>query len=284
MTLDPILGRTTLGDVARERQLVQFVNGVDQCPASGTTDPCRFVTCGAGGICRTVPVDDGLGGTTEAAACGCVPGATARTTFAPDGTATVICQDRRMSFLNPGDQQDDMQALPDPCATFSCGAFGSCVSVNMTPTCVCQEGYVAIGGFDDSGVRQTTCVSPSEAIPDSFYDGRLPELPEDTPGGVEVDVPPMPGAAGESSTGGEAGTGGSATASSSGGAGNVGGAQGLGGSPDTGARRAKRGRGCAVADPGSTSPAWWVLAPLVVLCARRRAVRARSGWNLTLSG
>src|SRR5690606_31752337 len=167
--LDPIFGRSAEGDVAREHQLMS-PDGVDQC-AFPDPDPCDFVTCGAGGICRTASLDAGVDGAAGApssgateivAGCGCVPGATARTTFAPDGSATVICQDQRLSFLNPGDQEAGMETLPDPCATFNCGEHGSCVAMNMTPTCVCNPGYVAIGSFDASGQRRTACVEPLE--------------------------------------------------------------------------------------------------------------------------
>lgn len=85
-------------------QLSRIVNGVDQCSmdGSGSTDPCDFATCGAGGFCRAVPASDvGLVGAPAAlvAGCACLPGATARPTFAPDGSGTVICQDGRLSFL-----------------------------------------------------------------------------------------------------------------------------------------------------------------------------------------
>jgi MYXO-CTERM domain-containing protein len=181
-----------------------------------------------------------------------------------------------MSFLNPGDQADGLQTLPDPCATFSCGAFGSCVPVNMTPTCVCQRGYVATGSFDDNGARQTTCVSPVGAIPDSFYDGRLPELPVDMPPGVEVDVPDPMGAAGESgTTGGDpSGTGGIGGTS----AGDAGGSKGLGGSggsPSSGTSGDDGGCSCSV--PAKGSPVGWsLLAPLAIVVARRRRRRAGS--------
>jgi hypothetical protein len=276
MTLDPILGRSADGDVERAHQLQQYVNDVDQC-SSNSIDPCTFVTCGAGGICRTVTVEDDLGITREVAACGCVPGATARTTFAPDGTATVICQDQRMTFLNPGDNEAGFEALPDPCATFECGQFGTCVPINMTPTCVCQRGYVAVGNFDSEGVRQTSCVQPLQAIPDSFYEQRLPELPAEMPGGRDVDVPPPgPGAAGGSSTSanstsanstsGEPGSCGSNAASGSQG---TGGASASGG-PVAGANGSKKKGGCALSPGADGLLSWWLLVPLAMVAARRR--------------
>jgi MYXO-CTERM domain-containing protein len=63
--------------------------------------------------------------------------------------------------------------------------------MNMTPTCVCERGLVAVGSFAD-GVRQTRCVSPTDAVPADFYAGRLPELPRELPGGRIVDTPPAP--------------------------------------------------------------------------------------------
>jgi hypothetical protein len=102
MTADPVFGRSALGDVARERQLSRFVDGIDQCnddlPTS--TDPCDFTTCGAGGLCRPVSVVDpnaaASGVSTELVVpgCACLPGATARATFAPDGSPAVICHHR----------------------------------------------------------------------------------------------------------------------------------------------------------------------------------------------
>jgi hypothetical protein len=85
----------------------------------------------------------------------------------------VICQDQRMSFLNPGDQEAGAETLPDPCATFDCGEHGSCLAVNMTPTCVCDQGYVAIGAFTPAG-RTTTCVVPDQPIEAEFYQRTLP--------------------------------------------------------------------------------------------------------------
>lgn len=42
MTSDPVLGRSSLGDVAREHQLSRVVDGIDQCSedARVSTDPC----------------------------------------------------------------------------------------------------------------------------------------------------------------------------------------------------------------------------------------------------
>jgi hypothetical protein len=198
MTSDPVFGRTTLGDVAREHQLSRFVNGIDQCAEDiqASTDPCDFATCGAGGLCRRVSVSDaaasamGMSAEIVAPGCACLPGATARATFAPDGSPTVICQDGRMSFLNAGDRDEQTgQVLPDACAGFDCGEHGQCTAMNMTPTCVCDQGFVAVGTIDANGVRSTRCVAPMETVPSDFYEKRLPLLPTDLPGGREVMVP-----------------------------------------------------------------------------------------------
>ncbi len=198
MTSDPVLGLSAAGDVDNDHQLSRFVDGVDQCSMDGSvsTDPCDFATCGAGGFCRAVPAaDTGMGGAPAAlvAGCACLPGATARPTFAPDGSPTVICQDGRLSFLNPGDRESDAaEVLPDACAGFSCGDNGQCVAMNMTPTCVCDQGFVAVS---TGAARGMTCLQPPELVPASFYEGRLPALPAELPGGREVTLTepePMP--------------------------------------------------------------------------------------------
>jgi hypothetical protein len=197
MTSDPVFGRSELGDVGRNHQLSRFVNGEDQCvmDPSVSNDPCDFTTCGASGLCRRIPVaSTGMTMTNNnavmggaVAGCACLAGATARTTFAPNGDPTVICQDGRLSFLNPGDREDDAAGvLPDPCATFSCGDNGQCVSMNLTPTCVCDQGFVAVGQFAADGTRQMRCVQPTEAVPVTFYAAALPPLPASLPGGREV--------------------------------------------------------------------------------------------------
>jgi hypothetical protein len=192
MTSDPIFGRSAGGDVSRQHQLQRIVDGVDQCSADPqlSTDPCDFATCGAGGLCRSVPVDNGGGTTIDVAACACLPGATARTTFAANGSPAVVCQDGRMSFLNAGDRElDTVQFLPDTCVDFECGEHGRCIAMNLTPTCVCDEGYVARGALGANGARQTVCVLPPEAIPASFYSKRLPTLPAELPGGRAIELP-----------------------------------------------------------------------------------------------
>ncbi len=192
MTSDPTFRRVAGGDVDRTRQLSRYVDGRDLCEwdGSGTpedsTTPCDFATCGIGGLCRVV--EDSTSSTGGVAGCACVPGTTARTTFDPMGRPTVSCVDRRLSFLNPGDREGG-EVLPDPCVGFDCGA-GTCVAMNMTPTCVCERGAVAVGALaEDGSTRLTSCVTPTETVPASFYEWRLPDLPAELPGGREVVVP-----------------------------------------------------------------------------------------------
>jgi hypothetical protein len=198
MTSDPVFGRSALGNVVREHQLSRIVDGVDQCSedARESTDPCDFTTCGAGGLCLpvTTPAPAGTSNDSSVAlvapGCACVPGATARATLAPGGSApTVICQDGRMSFLNAGDRETaDADVLPDTCAGYDCGERGQCIAMNLTPTCVCDQGFVAVGSLDPSGARRVRCTEPDEAVPAAFYDKRLPVLPPELPGGRDVGV------------------------------------------------------------------------------------------------
>ncbi|WP_437931258.1 DUF2330 domain-containing protein [Sorangium sp. So ce291] len=210
MTVDPIFRRTDGPEVSNVRVLPRYVEGRDLCGGppgaeSAAASPCDFAACGAGGLCRVVEV---AGGSQPVAACACVPGTTARTTFDPSGRPTVTCQDLRMSFLNPGDRAlPDAPPLADPCATFDCGPHGECAPMNMTPTCRCSTGYVAVGAIAEDGSRATTCVLPDEPVPASFYNGRVPQLPDSLPGGRPVDVPPpvVAAASGGCSAGGHAG-------------------------------------------------------------------------------
>jgi hypothetical protein len=192
MTADPIFHKDAGGNVSNIHMLSRYTNGVDQCaPTPLPPDPCLFTSCGAGGICRPVM----LAGSQQAVAgCGCLAGATARTTFDPASVslqaaggatpaAAVICQDVRMSFVNPGDKTASGENMTDPCVNFDCGVNGNCLAMNMTPTCVCDEGFVAVGSFNATGGRTTTCQKPMVTVPMMFYQQRLPELPKDLPGG-----------------------------------------------------------------------------------------------------
>jgi MYXO-CTERM domain-containing protein len=180
MTSDPVFRRTAGGDVDRTHMLSRFVEGRDLCigdpympgMVDGTT-PCDFASCGRGGLCRVATIDGGG----DVAGCACVHGATARTTFDPRGRAIVSCIDQRLSFMNPGERDvPGGVILPDPCVGFDCGAGGTCVSMNLTPTCVCDEGLVAVGSVASDGSRLTECLRPNEPVPDEFYNQHLPDL------------------------------------------------------------------------------------------------------------
>ena len=169
MSYDPIFKRSAKPDVPRERQLpyVEELCDFEQQPPPWT--PCDFAACGQLGLC--LPVE-----TQDLVACACAPGATARTTFDPAGQVTVACQDQRMSFMNPGEKDESGDTFTDPCVDFSCGDHGHCVSMNLTPTCECEEGYVAVGSLSAQGQRETRCVKPTEEVPKAFYNRRPPKL------------------------------------------------------------------------------------------------------------
>jgi MYXO-CTERM domain-containing protein len=188
MVSDPMFRRSSGGDV--DRFIAIPTDGEPSCdfaPGGGfdRPSPCAFAACGAGGLCRETTTDAGT-----IAGCACVPGATARTTLGPDGRAQVSCQDQRMSFLNPGDRPIPTEApLPDPCVGFDCGV-GRCVPINMTPTCECVQGMVAVGSFDAAtGARSTSCVTPDLPVPGGFYRLRLPSRPASLPAGTQVLTP-----------------------------------------------------------------------------------------------
>ncbi len=187
MVSDPMFRRSSEGDVDRfiaipstDTPMCSYAGGPPDRPS-----PCAFAACGAGGLCRAATTDAGT-----VAGCACVPGATARTTRGPDGRAFVSCQDMRMSFLNPGDRPVATEPpLPDPCVGVDCGA-GRCVAINMTPTCRCDEGMVAVGSIDGTtGARSTSCVTPDTPVPGGFYRLRLPNRPASLPAGRTVLVP-----------------------------------------------------------------------------------------------
>jgi hypothetical protein len=192
MTADPIFHKDAGGNVSNIHMLSRYANGIDQCASTPVPpDPCLFTSCGAGGICRPVML---AGAQQAVAGCGCLEGATARTTFDPASvslqaasgtapTATVICQDARMSFVNPGDKTASGENMTDPCVNFDCGVNGGCLAMNMTPTCVCDAGFVAVGSFNATGARTTSCEKPTITVPMTFYQQRLPDLPKDLPGG-----------------------------------------------------------------------------------------------------
>ena len=181
MATDPMFRRSLAPDVSRMHQLSRYVGGVDMCPDNGgSTQPpaCDFTTCGAGGLCAEDP--NGQAG------CACVDSATARAVAGANGSNTVVCQDERMSFVNPGDI-DVATGMPlaDPCLAASCGGHGRCVSMNMTPTCKCDRGFVAVAQADGS----LNCAAPRSPIPNNFY---ARDLPAPAHPGRDVSGPPSP--------------------------------------------------------------------------------------------
>jgi hypothetical protein len=185
MTYDPLFKRSSKGNVSRFRT----ADGDDQCVAPQSSNPCDFTACGALGLCRVV--DEGG---QKAAACACAGGSTARTTFVPDAsgsgfTSTVSCIDQRLSYLNPGQRNAAGEALPDPCVGIDCGGHGTCVAMNMTPTCQCDEGYVARGQVASDGTRSARCLTPTTAVPVAFYNRRPPERDTSLPLGREEEMP-----------------------------------------------------------------------------------------------
>jgi MYXO-CTERM domain-containing protein len=171
MTLDPIFSERGGPDVDRMKQLARVVDGVDQCEvAPGTGAPCLRTTCGPDATCMDVAADYRqplLPG------CLCPEGAAARTTLDPRSQPVAVCQ-RIQSFLTPEDLEFD------PCGGWDCGR-GTCVPINATPTCVCDEGTVAVG-FVRSGTRRTRCVNPALTIPADILGN--PDPPSVPDGGV----------------------------------------------------------------------------------------------------
>lgn len=203
MISDPVFRKDAGGDVSRTHVLKRK-EGQEMCPsfqpstAPMSADPCLFTSCGAGGICRPVMLEDAV---VPVAGCGCIDGATARTTVDASPILTnldtmgqrlpsagVVCQDARLSFVNPGDEAASGGTMDDPCAQFDCGANGECLAVNMTPTCVCDRGFVAVGSFGTTGSRATRCEQPVMPVPVEFYGQRLPPLPAELPGGRVMEV------------------------------------------------------------------------------------------------
>jgi MYXO-CTERM domain-containing protein len=178
MRSDPIFRRSELGDVSRVHDLSRYVDGVDLCSDQTMMppgNPCDFAACGAGGTCAV----DAAGN----AGCACLDLATARPMTSPEGRPTVSCQDTRMSFVNPGDVDEATGTrLGDPCQTVGCGDHGRCVAVNLTPTCQCDRGFIAVNNND--GMR---CQAPVQPIPETFY---LRQMPDPAHPGRDLGGPP----------------------------------------------------------------------------------------------
>lgn len=67
--------------------------------------------------------------------------------------------------------------------------------MNLTPTCVCDQGFVAVGTPRSDGSPQMTCIEPPMLVPLTFYQAALPTLPDNMPGGRDVAITtpePMP--------------------------------------------------------------------------------------------
>jgi MYXO-CTERM domain-containing protein len=58
--------------------------------------------------------------------------------------------------------------------------------MNLTPTCVCDQGFVAVAEPAQGGASKLRCVAPMQQVPGSFYASTLPALPPALPGGREV--------------------------------------------------------------------------------------------------
>lgn len=193
MGYDPSFRRSDKPDVSRTRELPYIAEICS--PDAGQPPPaheCDFSACGSLGVCAET-----LDKPTQArvAGCACAPGTTARTTSGADGTVSVTCQDQRMSFMNPGESDLSGMQFADPCVGFSCGEHGACVAMNLTPTCACEQGYIAVGAVSASGgARATTCVQPTQAVDKSFYNRRPPALADGMMAGREVTLPAPIGA------------------------------------------------------------------------------------------
>ncbi len=98
--------------------------------------PCNNTYCGSFGTCATTNL--GIDG------CACNPGSTARGIIEPAvGSAgmqfAVACQNTGFSL-----GIEDVAGLADPCSGVSCGALGSCMPHNGSPTCLCIPGAAAV--------------------------------------------------------------------------------------------------------------------------------------------
>jgi hypothetical protein len=182
MTIDPMFRPRAAIDVPRERQLSRYHGFLDQCEYR-PLDPCLFTACGPGASCRPVMLESAVV-SPALPGCACAEGTSGLTTIEPSGDVVATCQ-VMTSFLTPA------EVGVDPCRGFDCGA-GTCVPINMTPTCVCDPGRVVIG-FVREGVRRTLCVDPALVVGADVIG--VPDAP------VTVDGGPRPSTdAGPSST------------------------------------------------------------------------------------
>ena len=138
MTSDPIFAPSPGLSVGNQLDLGNN-EPVDICSDPAVTDPCGQTYCGEGASCASTEVGDG---------CVCPAGWVARLIQSPELNGqplfpTTVCQ--RLDFdLMSGVDGLDPGADADPCAGFSCGDGGECVSLNGFPTCDCAEGGAAV--------------------------------------------------------------------------------------------------------------------------------------------
>jgi Uncharacterized protein conserved in bacteria (DUF2330) len=168
MSYDPLFKQSDKPAVDRQRTLpYSAAQCSDRTP---TVDPCDFTACGQLGLCAELQDKSA-----SSAGCACAPGSTARAIAGPQGVS-VNCQDQRMSFMNPGDRDDAGNVLADPCVGYDCGAHGRCVAMNLTPTCECEQGFVATASANAQGQRLVSCQVPARTIATGFYNRRPPAL------------------------------------------------------------------------------------------------------------
>jgi len=194
MTVDPMFSPHGGSDVPREVALSRYVDGEDMC-AGGGLRACHYALCG-NGECTNVRAD---GFSRELAGCDCVDGTVARASFGPLGDVTVACVRPEGSVIGPGDEE----GLGDPCDAYDCGA-GACVPVNMTPTCDCDDGAIAVGYRETDGRRITRCVGPDDLVvvpeppppappPSTGVDAGTTREPHPRPGALSPGVTPAGG-------------------------------------------------------------------------------------------
>ncbi|MSP72100.1 MAG: DUF2330 domain-containing protein [Myxococcales bacterium] len=147
-------------------------------PAPESDSACDFSACGAAGQCATVGEEEALG-------CACAEGTVGRAMLdnsAPSG-ARVACGDTRMNFMPRVEGFAD--AFLNPCVDNPCGEHGECVSMNGSPTCRCELGFVTVADVtysEPDAMGQVMprvsprCAAPETAVPESFYvQATLPE-------------------------------------------------------------------------------------------------------------
>lgn len=180
MDEDPIFEPSAGGDVPNQIDLGGN-EPVDTCNdnAIGT---CGGTYCGVGAECASTAMGD---------ACVCPEGFAARTIRSPGaadavGAVTVTCQDLSHELFTT----EDLNVDGSVCDFAACGDNGTCVDVNGFATCVCDEGYAAVGV---SGETSPECVetietfTPEEALVGGDMTVGFAALEERTPRrGLEI--------------------------------------------------------------------------------------------------